>query len=370
MNGPSGTPAGHESRVRELEKKLRQKESELTAAEDILDKREAELKDVREENETREDELEKSRTEVAALREENEERRLEAEHGDAERKDSVNAFLVEAGKATSELADSLKPDESRPWAVAVEAPRWALDGNDSPNATHLIIATGALALGLGIVAAAAIFGVGDVSDLVQHFLIVAFAINVALVVIVTRSAIAGRQRVANLRLNLWNGVESVTGQPAAAAGIPSHAASRASAAPAPAPPPVPAGTPVEAPPPAGASPPLPSPSPSAAQGTTPLAPLANLIAREPVLIQALVLTAGALALAFGTDLSADDLGAILAAAAAALGLVTRNATVPVSGQPSATSPPDAVPAAPAVAPAPAGPAPAAPAPPGPAGPVE
>ena len=53
--------------------------------------------------------------------------------------------------------------------------------------------------------------------------------------------------------------------------------------------------------------------------------------REPALIIALVQTAIALVVAFGFDLTVEQVGAIVAVSAAILGVVTRSKVTPVEG---------------------------------------
>lgn len=50
--------------------------------------------------------------------------------------------------------------------------------------------------------------------------------------------------------------------------------------------------------------------------------------REPALVLAVVQTVLALLIAFGADLSAEQVGAILAVSAAVLGLITRQKVTP------------------------------------------
>ena len=57
----------------------------------------------------------------------------------------------------------------------------------------------------------------------------------------------------------------------------------------------------------------------------------NLWGREPALILGAVQAVLALALAFGLDLSVEQTGAILAATAAVLAVVTRSQVTPVKG---------------------------------------
>lgn len=59
--------------------------------------------------------------------------------------------------------------------------------------------------------------------------------------------------------------------------------------------------------------------------------MGKIFGREPVLVQGVVQTVLALVLAFGVDLSNEQVGAILAVTAAVLALVTRQTVTPVNG---------------------------------------
>lgn len=59
--------------------------------------------------------------------------------------------------------------------------------------------------------------------------------------------------------------------------------------------------------------------------------MGKIFGREPVLVQGVVQTVLALVLAFGADLSNEQVGAILAVTAAVLALVTRRTVTPVNG---------------------------------------
>lgn len=52
--------------------------------------------------------------------------------------------------------------------------------------------------------------------------------------------------------------------------------------------------------------------------------------REPAAILAVIQTVLALVIAFGTDLSVEQVGAILAVSAAVLGLITRSVVTPTA----------------------------------------
>lgn len=56
--------------------------------------------------------------------------------------------------------------------------------------------------------------------------------------------------------------------------------------------------------------------------------MSNLWNREPALVLAVVQTVLALLIAFGADLTAEQVGSILAVSAAVLGLITRKKVTP------------------------------------------
>ena len=58
--------------------------------------------------------------------------------------------------------------------------------------------------------------------------------------------------------------------------------------------------------------------------------LSNLWGREPAMVLATMQAILALAIAFGLDLTDEQLGAILAASAAVMGLITRSQVTPVA----------------------------------------
>lgn len=58
--------------------------------------------------------------------------------------------------------------------------------------------------------------------------------------------------------------------------------------------------------------------------------MGNLWGREPAMVLAALQAVLALAIAFGLDLSAEQVGAVVAASAAILGLVTRTQVAPIN----------------------------------------
>lgn len=65
----------------------------------------------------------------------------------------------------------------------------------------------------------------------------------------------------------------------------------------------------------------------------------NVIKNEPALIVGLVQAVLALILAFGVDLSEEQIGSILAITSVILAIVTRMLVTPTSSTPPATTPP-------------------------------
>jgi|GEM_PF-4331729 len=251
-----------------------------------------------------------------------------------------------------DLADAGAGEDSSAPIIELDAPAWALRpdaGRDRLPAgwgAALLIATCALMAALG---GLLIFAVNSSSadSTIRDTLAIAFAADVVLLALIGRSLLSKSDPRALLRVAVR--------RPAPAKGH-DLAAQIAKAAAALAGAPAPAAPALPAPATAAAAPP-PTAPPATAGGTeNPASALSSFISREPVLIQGLVLVAGSLALAFGTDLGGAEVGGIAAVAAAALTALTRATTTSVAepkgaaGEPL-TAVPTAAPGADGAAPA-------------------
>ncbi len=229
--------------------------------------------------------------------------------------------------------------------IEVDAPAWALRedaGRDRLAAgwgIALLIAAGALMAGLAALLIVALDN-SHADTTIRDALAIAFAADVVLLALIGRSLLSKSDPRALLRVavrrpspspahdlpaEIAKAAAALVGSPPLAAAAPSPAATPAPSAPAP---------------------------PAAPEAANPASALSSFIGREPVLIQGLVLVAGSLALAFGTDLGGGEVGGIAAAAAAALTLLTRTATTSIAKPTGAAGEP-LTPAPPAAATAPA-----------------
>lgn len=242
----------------------------------------------------------------------------------------LGELISKTAEATAALTQKSSKTADRPWTVEVDGPRWALGERADRHLQPflLLIAAGIfMTLGLAALLTVVLFVSSSASGATRDILTAALVGSVAFVLLVARSAIS-RNTKATLRLRVSAGsdplppstVGSVTTktEPDASGHVVTTTVAPASST-------APSGQPPVA---GEAKPAETGGTPAPSQG--PPTPVATFLAREPVLIQAAILVAGALVLGFAVKLSPETLAGIVAAAAAALGVLVRNSTTPIT----------------------------------------